>query len=415
MSSTRTALLVCLCGLALEVYLLAFHYTTHVEARGARPVLLKEFGAGIPLTETFTMQNNGLKGIRIRLAASEPSEVTFDWRLSEQGPLGFTTVRGNRRQLRVSGERWVDLRFPAIAQSGQKRYTLEIRAVAPASSAVAIAASLDDALPAAMFHVGGQERWGDLVMDTVATGDTIVGRVRLTTSGPAGNVGHVRGGLIAAVALGLYNVLLVTFVVHFWPRTPALHSAADPIADRPWSTRRIVGVVCVYALAAGVTVYSRGRRPAIDLIDQLYAAELHATLDLHLAFTPTELAVGGEFMRAIVAIPQSEIAWTVVVPSGARLRTAIATVPMVWSLPGDGVVFRIGVSENGAYSELFAHHLDPARVRADRRWVPVDLDLSRFSGRQIRLIFRTDASMPGRPPDFTYDWSRWGAPRLVTN
>ena len=413
MSATRTALLICLFGLAVEVYLLAFDYTMHLEAKGVHQVLLTEFSAGTPVTETFTMGNNGLKGIRIRLAAREPSDVTFDWRLSElSGAAAASTVVEKREQLHgVSVERWVDLRFPAIAQSSQKRYKLEVRAVAPTSSGVAIAASLDDALPGARFEVGGQERWGDLVMDTVATGDTIVGRVLATEPG---RKGFFPGVLFAAV--GLYNLLLATFVVHFWPSTGVSLAAAGSTTGRQWSGRRTAGIVCLCVVAAGMSVYaSRQRRPAIDLIDQFHTAELQASLELHLAFLLTDVVVGGESMRAIAAHPQSEIAWTVKVPSGARLRTAIAMVPMVWSLPGDGVVFRIGVSENGVYSELFAHHLDPARVPADRRWVPVDLDLSQYSGRRIRLIFKTDASVPGRPPDFTYDWARWGGPRLVAN
>ncbi len=129
----------------------------------------------------------------------------------------------------------------------------------------------------------------------------------------------------------------------------------------------------------------------------------------------TDLVVDGQLMNAIAAHPDSEITWTVVVPPGARLRTAIATVPDAWALPGDGVVFRIGVTENGTYSELFMYHLDPARVAPDRRWVPVKLDLSKFSGRPIRLTFRTDESPPGKARDPRNDWARWGAPRIVTN
>jgi len=101
-----------------------------------------------------------------------------------------------------------------------------------------------------------------------------------------------------------------------------------------------------------------------------------------------------------------------VAPPGARLRAAIAMAPEVWNQPGDGVVFRIGIAEGGAYSELFAHQLDPSRVATDRRWVPVAIDLSRFSGRPIRLIFRTEGSPPGQPPNLSYDEARWGAPRL---
>ncbi len=424
---------VCSLGLLVEVYTLAFHYTTHVEANGAHQVYLKEFGARIPMTQTFTMRSDGLKGVRIRAATSKRCDITLDWLLfEERQPTSVVPLHGNRKTLRdVSGETWVVMLFPTIAQSIGRTYRLHIRAFdvqcrdrgrgpVQTSDEAALVASLDDVMPGGFLVVGGQERWGDLVFDTIAVGDTILGRFMLTST--AGPDGALRRVWLTGAAIALYNLLLFTFVIHFWPR---MRTAPQESESRPF--RAVAagdgrGPVVRYAavtaglLAATVAVYaSRRGHPAVDLIDEFHTAELRASMGLHQAFSLGDAIIGGETMRAIAAHPNSKITWTVTIPPGARLRTAMATLPAVWSLPGDGVVFRIGVAENGSYSELFAHHLDPARVPAERRWVPIDLDLSRFSGHRVRLVLQTDASLPGRPYDPFNDWARWGAPRIVTD
>jgi hypothetical protein len=406
------AFLVCV-GLAVEVYFLGFHRSARVEPRGAHRVALKEFGAGMPLMEIFTMQNDGFKGIRLRFVATEPADVTFHWRLSER--VSSAPIIENREEFRgMSGDTRVELVFPEIARSSQKIYQLEIRASPPTSKPVAAVAWLDDALPGATFHVGGQDRWGDLAFETVATGDTIYGRLWLASASLFEH--RVRGLVLLAFTLAIYNVLLAAIVVHLWPRAGATLPTTEPAAAYRWPTRWSAIAALLFAVIAAASAFANyRRRPAVDLIEEFHTAELHASMETHVAFVLTDAVVDGRLMNAIAAHPDSEITWTVVVPPGARLLTAIATVPDVWTLHGDGVVFRIGVTENGTYSELLMHHLDPARVAADRRWVPLKLDLSPFSGRRIRLTFRTDASPPGKARDSHNDWARWGAPRIVTN
>jgi arylsulfatase A-like enzyme len=54
--------------------------------------------------------------------------------------------------------------------------------------------------------------------------------------------------------------------------------------------------------------------------------------------------------------------------------------------------------------------LDPRRREDDRRWVEREVDLSRFAGRRVRLIFRTSVPPRGDP---RYAWSGWAEPRLL--
>jgi hypothetical protein len=225
---TLGPVLLCLLGLAVEVYTLAFRTTTHVEANGARHVLLNEFGARLPITQTFEMRSDGLKGVRIRLASNARRDIALDWLLSErQPPAAIVPLHGKRLQLRnVSGERWAVLRFPAIAHSIGRTYSLEVRAFDirrldpgpspdPAADGPALVASADDALPGGVLAVGGQERSGDLVFDTAAIGDTMLGRFML----PASELdGPRRSVWLVGAAIVLQNILLAAFVIYFWPR-----------------------------------------------------------------------------------------------------------------------------------------------------------------------------------------------------
>ena len=223
--------LVCVLGLAVEVYTLAIRTTTHVAANGAQHVLVKEFDARVPITQTFEMRSDGLRGVRIRLSASARCDIAIDWLLSEQPPqpAAMVPLHGKRLQLRsVSGERWADLLFPSIAHSIGKTYSLRVRASDvrvldrggspdPAAGGPALVASTYDALPGGVLAVGGQLRSGDLVFDTVALGDTILGRFMLSTaSGPEGSYRYL---WLAGAVIALHNIMLAAFVIHFWSRT----------------------------------------------------------------------------------------------------------------------------------------------------------------------------------------------------
>ena len=118
--------------------------------------------------------------------------------------------------------------IPAIAHSIGKTYSLRVRASDvrildrggspdPAAGGPALVASTYDALPGGVLAVDGQMRSGDLVFDTVALGDTILGRFMLSTaSGPEGSYRYL---WLAGAVMALHNIMLAAFVIHFWSRT----------------------------------------------------------------------------------------------------------------------------------------------------------------------------------------------------
>jgi hypothetical protein len=135
-----------------------------------------------------------------------------------------------------------------------------------------------------------------------------------------------------------------------------------------------------------------------------------------------EAVVDGAKRRVIFAHPPTRLIWTQKLPARAVLSTAIALKPEAWAGGGDGVVFRIGISDNRIYKGLYSRHVDPSHRPDDRRWIPVTLDLSHFGGwqwslfyrpweRTWRLVFSTDVGPPGFNNN-AWDWAIWAEPML---
>lgn len=135
-----------------------------------------------------------------------------------------------------------------------------------------------------------------------------------------------------------------------------------------------------------------------------FAAELHAaSLRLPSAdvFTVNAVTIAGESRTSITASQTSRVAWDFMAPSRSRLDGFVAVPESARAANPQGVLFRIGVSHDGLYEELFTYVLTPAASPADQGWVSVSLDLTPYAGRPISLIFNTAG--PGI----------WGSPTLV--
>lgn len=170
-------------------------------------------------------------------------------------------------------------------------------------------------------------------------------------------------------------------------------------------------VVAVVALAAIWYVRHGGQTPpVIDLVQQFPMA-VHQPFDAGPdVFAVRDETIAGETKRSIYAKPPTRITWHVTLPNDAWLRGAIGVDEQAWNKEGDGVLFFIGVSGPGGYQTLLEQHLDPHASRADRRWVPVLIDLSAWGGKRVDIIFNTRTSVKGDDPrnDFAY----WGAPAI---
>jgi hypothetical protein len=181
------------------------------------------------------------------------------------------------------------------------------------------------------------------------------------------------------------------------------------------SRTRLLLVLAVLVLVAGVAVYFSTRGPAATAIDLVALfgdttkAERRSLREN--AFATETVTIDGQAKPSILARPAARIIYTVAIPADAWLETSFALKPDVWQKPTDGVQFRIGVSEGRTYDELLRQVVVPSR--GDTRWFTARLDLSAYAGRTVKVIFNTDPGPPGaRNADF--DESVWGAPRIYT-
>jgi hypothetical protein len=175
----------------------------------------------------------------------------------------------------------------------------------------------------------------------------------------------------------------------------------------------VTAVVVVLVLILGWYLLRRsGSAGTVDLLAQFDQATKKPSSD---SFPIIEATLGNETKKAI-APPGgagTRIIWKVRVPDDGWLRVNLGLKTDAWQKPGDGVLFMVLVSDGKASDQLFTQHVDPFNNVADRRWIPVMVDLSAYGGEQVDLIFNTFASLPKVPANMDNDMPLWGTPEIV--
>ncbi len=181
------------------------------------------------------------------------------------------------------------------------------------------------------------------------------------------------------------------------------------------NNRWILAVVFALIVIGGFWLWMRNRSGPrfVDLVQEYPNAEKRSNRGVDKAFAVEDVTINGQTMKAIYAHPTSRITWKLNMPDDAWLRTSIALKPDAWPLDGDGVLFRIGVSDGKKYDELLNQHVDPARQPGDRRWIPITLDLSAYGGQTVWVIFNTGIGPPKTKSTPNNDWAVWGAPQIA--
>jgi hypothetical protein len=155
-------------------------------------------------------------------------------------------------------------------------------------------------------------------------------------------------------------------------------------------------------------MFRRGSAERVDLLAAYEQAEKKGG-----QFSMADATLAGETKRAIAAPPNGRITFPVRVPDDGWLKVSLGVKPEAWTVEGNGVYFYAGVSDGRTFEKLFDQTLNPFANPAERRWVPVTVDLSAYAGEDIQVILNTVASGPGGPPDDRGDMPLWGAPEIV--
>jgi hypothetical protein len=175
----------------------------------------------------------------------------------------------------------------------------------------------------------------------------------------------------------------------------------------------VAGGLLGLLILAGVLFFGRTRETAgADLI-AIAPSEKRAVLPMDEAFVITDATVGGVNKRAIFTQPESRFKWSLVIPQNGWLKVSLALREDVWTKPGDGVLFRVGIDDGHTYEDISKTVVNPYGNPGDRRWVDLALDLGSYAGETCNLVLSTNASPPGVPVNRDNDLALWGEPRIV--
>jgi hypothetical protein len=172
----------------------------------------------------------------------------------------------------------------------------------------------------------------------------------------------------------------------------------------------LTAVVLLVLLIAGWWLFKRSHRgPSIDLIATFASAQKKPAGG---TFDVVDADLNGEKKHAIFTMPPSRMIWKVRIPDDGWLMLSLGMKPESWDKEGDGVLFRIGVSDGHTFEDLLTQHMDPFHNKADRRWIPVAVDLSAYAGEEVEVIFNTNVGLPGKD-DARNDTALFATPAIV--
>jgi len=185
------------------------------------------------------------------------------------------------------------------------------------------------------------------------------------------------------------------------------------------NNKKIVGALAVLGvLVAVVAIWlmrDGGTPVAIDLIALLPDAAKQAQWSEpgDAPFSVKDVALDGQTHKAIFAPPHSRLRWKIEVPRRGTLEVFFGLREDAWTADGNGVQFRIGVSDGRTYEEYLREVVNPRGRDRDRRWLSATIDLSAYEGQLVEINLNTDPGPPNDAADKRNDFAVWGEPRIV--
>jgi hypothetical protein len=174
--------------------------------------------------------------------------------------------------------------------------------------------------------------------------------------------------------------------------------------------RAVLTAVVILVLAVvGWRMFRRGSAERIDLLTRFETAQK----DGPNPYTLVDATLAGVTKKAILAPSNGRVHFKIKVPDDGWLFLSLGLQPEAWDKEGDGVYFFAGISDGRAYEPLFTQTVNPFKNPAERRWIPVTIDLSAYAGEEMELVLNTRSSAPSQPQDPRNDLPLWGAPEVA--
>ena len=140
-----------------------------------------------------------------------------------------------------------------------------------------------------------------------------------------------------------------------------------------------------------------GGRPAVDFVELMDSAEVHAPEP---GFVKEDyFTIGDDTRRVLMVHPPSRVLFRVRLPKSAVLRAGLSLHPQILDKGGgDGVIFTVRAGRRKKkLSEIFTRTLDPKRNPEHRGWHEMEADLSGSGGKKTWIEFETKTVDPKRP------------------
>lgn len=426
------ALVICAVILGLECGGYFLSDVHDINAVGQKPALITEFGAGVPVAQSFTMLRDGLHSITVSISSDQPAVIGFELALVRKGLIAdWPDEPIVKRLVQMSlpaGITSQTIDFPPVSRSKDRTFVATFtasdvmrRGSSASDAKVALTAWSDDAFRGGALKVGTEDRWGDLAFSAQVDPPTRLQRFTDALNaaiGPALRVGRASMLVLAALYAVLLAFVCVLGIRMWQPRDSRKEGVAAIVAEeppeaqtgRPIRTAGAVTLALAMPLLFSMILVTR-ERVAVNLFDQLDTARLESPMGMHGGFSRIEEVINGLSPAALFAHPPSRVTWTVTVPARKPLlKTYVALRPYVWEHRSDGVTFDVSVSD-GRHETRTTRFLNPGYRLNDRAWVEMNLDLSEFAGRSVEVSLATSAGPTG---NLAWDWALWGNPRIVS-
>lgn len=131
-------------------------------------------------------------------------------------------------------------------------------------------------------------------------------------------------------------------------------------------------------------------------------------------FSADTFRIGDKTIRSMRGLfqhpPSNRVSYKTVIDPAEPALEAIAAIKIEAAGTTDGAGFRLEIKDGDKIETLFETQLDPKNIPADRAGRPLWLDLSRYAGREVELLFSTD---PGPKGDASADWAGWAGLRFI--
>jgi len=217
------------------------------------------------------------------------------------------------------------------------------------------------------------------------------------------------------------------YPVHTTDLQPLVHRASGPAGGRVWKDgseiqymqRNTLNPDGWFPIKQGIVVTAARREGATSPeatytasypVDPTYLARLNRQYwdQDPASFVFRNLEIDGDLRPAFFAPAPAEITFKVELPADAHLLFGFGILEEGW-FDSDGVEFSVSVVRGGKEEAVFSRILQPQSDPRAGRWRDARVDLSRYSGEYVELIFRTG---PGMQDNRNFDFAAFSSPIL---